>query len=801
MSYVLRFNPTYWEEQGKGVWGDFLVLMCNQVKNPGANSSTIYWSLGREFNYTQPNPVAVGPITLTIDGKTVYQLDRKEPGKTDGWPCDALTSGAMGSFEVEHNEDGTKSIPVSLSCAAVNTTVETITDTFVLSTIKKVSTISQNPTEIGDTAVLTIYADGMEYTHDVTYQFGSQKGTILSGVRGGTYTWTFPNSFYDEFSESEVSKTGTLTCITYLGAQENGSSTTEFVVTINKGMPPTITVSLQDVDATVYALTHDRNKMIPGFSDIQYTMEAEPHNGASIASVRAANGAIVKDTATGTFTNPSSYSFVFNATDSRGLTTRKSVVLDGVFDADVGSYYFKPSVNISEIDFGTDGNLAFKLSGSWWNGNFGYQENTFIVYKRYKLVGGTWSAWTNTNAGASSHTYSVNTSFSGLDYRSRYVIQAKIVDKLQSIESAEVIVNVNPVFDWSEKDFNFNVPVNFSNGVSGIKAEDVEGAGLRYGTCNTGASTTAKVVVCEGYPALVTGSNIRVKFSYGNTATSPTLNVNNTGARPIVGYGSTADMAYKWYDGEVKDFVYDGSNWIMVSGGIATTENYGIVKLTNSPGSNQSMAITPYGVQQATSNITSSISSLTSQVQTNATTSQYGRTILTSTVGVYPTESEESKAVTPKGVATAIKNAMATAGTWGTWTPTLEFGSINVTYHVQKGWYQQIQDVVTVGFVVVVTVPSYSVSAGIRPTIRASWLPLPWQSNTYSLSAYGGGYCHSSTSFSTAPSVSTWGVYNSDGVVRFKPVGTDENGQFYFPYSNPSSFILYCGATICYPMS
>lgn len=123
---------------------------------------------------------------------------------------------------------------------------------------------------------------------------------------------------------------------------------------------------------------------------------------------------------------------------------------------------------------------------------------------------------------------------------------------------------------------------------------------MRYGTCSTGASTSAKVVTCKGFPAPVTGTSIRVKFDSGNTANSPTMNVNNTGAYAIKSYGSTANMGYKWYSGEVKDFVFDGSYWVMVDGMVASTSYYGKTILTNTVDSTtQNKAVTPYGVQQA----------------------------------------------------------------------------------------------------------------------------------------------------------------------------------------------------------
>lgn len=55
---------------------------------------------------------------------------------------------------------------------------------------------------------------------------------------------------------------------------------------------------------------------------------------------------------------------------------------------------------------------------------------------------------------------------------------------------------------------------------------------LNYGTCSTAAATAAKTVTLS-YFTLVAGKQIRVKFTYANTASTPTLNVNSTGAKPM----------------------------------------------------------------------------------------------------------------------------------------------------------------------------------------------------------------------------------------------------------------------------
>lgn len=85
----------------------------------------------------------------------------------------------------------------------------------------------------------------------------------------------------------------------------------------------------------------------------------------------------------------------------------------------------------------------------------------------------------------------------------------------------------------------------------------------KYGTSSSSASTTSKTATTtNGDFNLHTGSVVRVKFTYTNTATTPTLNVDSTGAHAIKAYNTTKPDVY-WKAGDVVEFTYDGSNFIM----------------------------------------------------------------------------------------------------------------------------------------------------------------------------------------------------------------------------------------------
>ena len=108
-----------------------------------------------------------------------------------------------------------------------------------------------------------------------------------------------------------------------------------------------------------------------------------------------------------------------------------------------------------------------------------------------------------------------------------------------------------------------------------INGMSVDGSANRfnYGTCSTAAGTAAKTVACTGF-TLATGSEITVKFTVTNTASSPTLNVNSTGAKAIYYNGAAITAGYLKAN-KTYTFRYNGTQYDLV-GDIDTNTTYSL---------------------------------------------------------------------------------------------------------------------------------------------------------------------------------------------------------------------------------
>lgn len=106
---------------------------------------------------------------------------------------------------------------------------------------------------------------------------------------------------------------------------------------------------------------------------------------------------------------------------------------------------------------------------------------------------------------------------------------------------------------------------------------------LPYGSCSTAAGTASKAVTVDNF-SLETGARVAVKFTVTNTASSPTLNVNGTGAKAIYYKGGAITAGYLAAN-KVYEFIYNGTQWDLIGDvdtdttyGVATSSALGLVK-------------------------------------------------------------------------------------------------------------------------------------------------------------------------------------------------------------------------------
>lgn len=402
--------------------------------------------------------------TLTLNGQnysfhgTFNMGMSKESGTTTMYTVTAT---------VPHNSDGSKTVSASVSYPTVTWGTLTASNSLKLTQIPRKATVVSAP-DFNDEENPTI-----TYSNPAGSAVTSLKACIsLTGAA-------------DDIAYRDISKTGTSytfnlteaerSVLRKATASSNSRTVRFYVQTVISGVTnlhylektltivnakPSLSPTVVDVDSVMLGLTGNSSRIVKYYSNPKYTVNATALKGASISSYKVTCGSQVLTTATGTFYDVESGSISLTATDTRGNSTTKTVSLTLV-------NYVKLTCNPTFSPPSTSGSMSFTIRGNYFSGSFGSVSNTLTVQYRYKYTtdAGTevgWSNWTSVSPTISGTTYTVTPSLSGLNYLYSYTFQARAVDKIATVESAEKTIQTLPVFDWGKNDFNINGNLGFS---------------------------------------------------------------------------------------------------------------------------------------------------------------------------------------------------------------------------------------------------------------------------------------------------------------------------------------------------
>lgn len=132
--------------------------------------------------------------------------------------------------------------------------------------------------------------------------------------------------------------------------------------------------------------------------------------------------------------------------------------------------------------------------------------------------------------------------------------------------------------------------------------QDLHGtARVYYATCSTAAATQRKDVTISALTALQTGDVFYITFTNNQNYNGiPTLRINSLTAANIRRITGTDAGRYEWQSGETLMLVWNGTYFLIVDGGFATTTYYGLTKLSSSVTStSEKLAATPKAVKTA----------------------------------------------------------------------------------------------------------------------------------------------------------------------------------------------------------
>ena len=415
-----------------------------------------------------------------------YILDQQSSGNVKGtsanqvnysrsssYPSGETTLGTTEAW-VSHNNDGTMSISASAYLNFPNWGwSNTASGTADLPTIPRASKITATSNNIGEISQISVTRYSENFSHTISYSFSSLSGYILGdGSVSQTLTkitdtnidFRIPNDWYEAIPNDQEGIC-TLTITTYNGNDIIGQSTCTFYARVGGNV--SVSGTVEDRNATTYALTGNRNILVKGYSNVRLNWSATPTPGASLANVKV-NGNNVSSSPYDFILNDTQISVV--ATDSRGKTNASNPYHPSF----TLKNYSRPVMSaILDRVSPTSGSIKLSFFGTWFNDNFGSVANTLSIVWKYRESGtSTWitggTLVQNVNYKISGNNFWSGTSSSAgdieiggnLDYEKAWDIALIITDQLSSSTIIEPITKGVPIANWEEEFFNINGKLN-----------------------------------------------------------------------------------------------------------------------------------------------------------------------------------------------------------------------------------------------------------------------------------------------------------------------------------------------------
>lgn len=403
--------------------------------------------------------------SYNANSRTGYYVFNGESGSVSyTLPANTTTTIFDKTFTVAHNSDGTGSVSAStwmdtrISAGEISKEAS-----LTLTTIPRASSVSCSGGDIGGNSTITINRASANFTHTLTYSFYKLSGTIATKTADTSIKFALPTTFYAQIPNFRVG-TGTITCNTYNGSTLIGTSSCVLRAICNETQcAPAMNADCYDSNTTTVALTGDNSKFVKYYSNVTAKTNAVAKNSATLKSQSISIGSKIINSGSGTINAVEDGVVKFVVKDSRNFSRQ-------INSSHTLIEYVKLTCSIEAGAASTSGVAQLKVSGNYWNGNFGAANNTLTVQYRYKAQGGSYSAWATSSASVtkSNNTYNTTISVSGLDYTKAYTFQARAVDKLATIESGEQTRKTQPIFDWGmdssgAADFNVNGTLKINN--------------------------------------------------------------------------------------------------------------------------------------------------------------------------------------------------------------------------------------------------------------------------------------------------------------------------------------------------
>ena len=312
----------------------------------------------------------------------------------------------------------------------------------------------------GDSVRFTEVNENGQIALDLTYQFTESEKTLMlehaTDTNGCNIIFVSKISYVKnstDYTNGEV--------ITY-------HSVKVVPVKFLGSLEPTIdNIVVQEASDEMFALTGDRDTFIKYRSNAEFSFDIGLKYNAEVEDIIVKCGPdTIEGMTVGFFDDVESADFNFYVKDSRGFATSTTVFKKLIEYVPLTCYQDIKLELTGETTVAAD----VRIYGNYFNGNFGAADNELIVELRHTQNDGSMGEWFVLTDDivptfGEDNTYSLELTINDLSYLGNYSFQSRVIDKASSSYtiSATYTNGITPIFDWDNKDFNFNIPVKMNN--------------------------------------------------------------------------------------------------------------------------------------------------------------------------------------------------------------------------------------------------------------------------------------------------------------------------------------------------
>lgn len=433
-----------WKSQNGYEWR--IVLNWTATQSIATNKSTIAWDI--KMSTAQGGYVVVGEVRATINGKEVFYRPTSDRSN-----CSNGTQIASGTIEVDHNNDGSKSVDMKIEAGIyVWAITETGSKTFTLDTIPRASSItSASNVTLGNACGIKWTPNATSFRFKVKFSLGNWSYTTGAIHPNTTSEYTYSSYTIPLAAANQLpsATTGTMTATLYTytdSAAKNqcGSATTKtFTVTVPSSVVPTVGSLTATIDNSANSVVNGWGLAVAGYTKVKVTATASGAYSSSISSFTISGG--YSKTVSGTslsytggiITSSGAKTFDVVAKDSRGRSSTKALSNAITFYA-----YSKPSITsfTTARDATNPNKMVVKGNWSYSSVNSKNSATGKLYYKK-----STESKWTEYGAISKNTSTTLTTEFSQtISYNFRLVVTDALSNSAQEetfVSTIEVLLN------------------------------------------------------------------------------------------------------------------------------------------------------------------------------------------------------------------------------------------------------------------------------------------------------------------------------------------------------------------------